>query len=231
MSTSRQDGWKRVLGSQETRELLSDGADIATGALIESEFLGQIPVFGLAFKSYNAVQSARDQVFTNKLARFLQEANQMEGEERADLAEKFEDPKEADRFGETMIILIERAEDPDKPRIFGRLLVACAKGHFDVPDLMRLCKMVNRAISEDFAYLKNLRQGKRQRKNKDVEQSLSTAGFLRAQGIEQATLDDIGSGVIDYDVTAYGKFLVDLGLSEGPVPEYVPAPDPFGFNG
>lgn len=216
MSSFRNNGLVRSILSPDTQDAFADGADVALDTLTESEALEQVPVFGTVLKLVRASQSIRDQLFLSRLAHFLEEASKLGEEERNRFAEKFEDPEEADRFGASLLILVEKAEDLDKPEIFGRLLVACAKGYFDVTDLMRLCKMVNRAITEDFTYLQNMHRGIQQTENQDVEQGLYSAGFLRPKA-SNSTVFAGGKPVntdAGYEVTQYGKWLIGLGLSE-----------------
>lgn len=222
MGLLRDNDMVRSIMSQETQEVFADGADAALDALTDSGALEEIPVFGALLKLVRASQGIREQFLFNKLAHFLEEASKLSEADKFRFAEKLEDPEEADRFGASLLILIEKAEDLSEPRIYGRLLIACARGHFEVTDLTRLCKMVNRALIEDFIYLKNMHYGIRHFANRDIEQSLYTAGFLRLKGLDAGTIDDIGSDKVDYDLTTYGKWLVEFGLTEKPIPDPIP---------
>jgi len=210
--------------SDEARELLANGADAVIDALSDSDIASSIPFVGTVLKAYQAAQGIRERMLVKKLAKFLEHPSQMSEEEKQRFASEFENTSKEEEFGEQMLMLIEQSEDLVKPRIIGRLLVAHVKGHFDLTTFMRLCKMVDRAFTEDFQYLKMLRIGDNHRPNEDVEQSLNSSGFLRpANNNEGAILSGVPITYETYRLTQYGKWLVDLGLSEGSVP--IPTPD------
>ncbi|MGM0832436.1 MAG: hypothetical protein ACQEUK_06325 [Pseudomonadota bacterium] len=143
----------------------------------------------------------------------------MSNEEKLKFSSEFEDPAKEEEFGEQMLMFIEQAEDTKKPKIIGRLLVAYVKGHFDYSSFMRLCKMINRAFSEDFTYLANMHQ-RDQPIDDDVEHSLYAAGFLRLYVSNVGVV--AGGATINSDPsyveTNYGKWTVELGLANGPIP-------------
>ncbi|MYL25012.1 hypothetical protein GLV89_14630 [Halomonas alkaliantarctica] len=206
--------------SGETRELLASGADAVIDVMSDSDIAGSIPFVGSVLKTYQAAQDIRDRMLIKKLAKFLEHPSQMSEKEKQKLSSEFENTEKEEGFGEQMLVLIEQSEDTEKPKIIGRLLVAHAKDHFDLTTFMRLCKMVNRAFVEDFGYLEKFNGNSHQRKNPDVEQSLHSAGFLRLKASNSTVfIEGLPANTNEgYEITQYGRWLVDLGLSEGPIP-------------
>lgn len=216
-------GLVETIKADETRDLLAEGTAAVIDALSDPEFTGQIPVAGLVAKTYQASKSIRERMRIKKLAKFLEYSSQMSEEEKNKFAAQFENADKEEEFGEQVLVLIEQAEETEKPKIIGKLLVAHAKGHYDLPTYMRLSKMVSRAFIEDFQYLENMRHNSPQQKDSNIEQGLYLAGFLRLSGFDEGEISDSESSNEDiiYEITIYGKWLVDLGLSEDsiPVPE------------
>lgn len=213
-------GLVETIKSEQTHELLANGADALIDTLSDSDIVGNIPFVGTVLNTYQAAQDIRERMLVKKLAKFLEYPSQMTIEEKLKFSTAFEDPSKEEEFGEQMLVLIEQAEDTEKPKIIGRLLVARVKGHFDQNTFMRLCKMVNRAFVEDFRHLTVLRKGENHNADEDVEQSLRASGFLRQENnIDTAVITGVPTGPAPFKLTQYGRWLVDLGLSQGPIPD------------
>ncbi|MDX1766284.1 MAG: hypothetical protein R3313_05020 [Candidatus Saccharimonadales bacterium] len=212
-----------TIKSEQTQELLANGADALIDTLSDSDIVGNIPFVGTVLKTYQAAQGIRERMLVKKLANFLKYPSQMTEEEKLKFSTEFEDPSKEEEFGEQMLMLIEQSEDTEKPKIIGRLLVAHVKGHFDRPTFMRLCKMIDRAYVEDFTYL--ARMGKNNnRYDGDVEQSLFSAGFLRMDTSNVGI--NVGGITINGDTryvrTNYGTWVVRLGITKGSIPAPTP---------
>ncbi|KPQ25484.1 MAG: hypothetical protein HLUCCA13_05505 [Halomonas sp. HL-48] len=208
-----------TIKSDETRDLLADGTDTVIDVLSESEVASQIPFAGLVVKTYQASKSIRERMQIKKLAKFLEYPSQMSEAEKNKFAAQFENVDKEEEFGEQMLVLIDKADDAEKPKIIGRLLAARVKGHFDQNTFMRLCKMVDRAFVEDFRHLRVLRNGENHMADEDVEQSLRSSGFLRQiNNTDTAIISGVPVGPGGFKLTQYGRWLVDLGLSDGPIP-------------
>ncbi len=209
-----------TIKADETRELFTDGIDVALGAIFESDFLSQVPFAGMAVKSYQAAKVIQERMLIKKLAKFLYYPSQMSEAEKRKFSAQFEDAEKEEEFGEQMLVLIDQSEDTIKPEIIGKLIHAHAKGHFDLAALMRLSKMVTRSFAEDLDYLKNM-DGQHQRRDSDIEHSLNTVGFLRLKAYEYGQMgeSEIAPSDIGYEKTVYGTWVTELGLIEGPPPD------------
>lgn len=217
--TKRKTWLVETIKSDKTRDLIAEGTDTVIDVLSDSDVIGNVPIAGWAAKTYQALEGTLERRRIKKLENFLVYPSQMTPDEKSKFSSQFEDPNQEEEFGEQMLVLIEQAEDTVKPKIIGRLLVARVKGHFDQNTFMRLCKMVDRAFVEDFHHLSVLRKRENHMADEDIEQSLSSSGFLRFvknpnDALLVSNLSKSGSIVL----TQYGKWLVDLGLSEGPIP-------------
>lgn len=219
-----------TIKSDQAYELFASGADAAIDALSDSDIASSIPFVGTALKTYQAAQVIRERMLLKKLANFLEHPSQMSPEEKLKFSSQFDDPSKEEEFGEMILVLIEQAEDVGKPKIIGKLLVAHVKGHFDLTTYMRLCKMINRAFTEDLIYLSRMGKVETSR-DRDIEHSLYSAGFL---SIDSFDLGELSGGMttnneIGYTKTTYGKWVSKIGLSEEPIPEFKPPSNLFGF--
>lgn len=206
-----------TIKSEQTHELLANGADALIDTLSDSDIVGNIPFVGSALKTYQATQAIRERMRVKKLAKFLEYPSQMSEEEKLKFSSQFEDTSKEEEFGEQMLVLIEQAEDTEKPTILGKLLVAHVRGHFDYTALMRMSKMVNRAFTEDLYQLKNLND-KNLIKNADVDiaNSLLANSFLREKihlsrtVITNGRPNETRDG---YELTDYGQWVLRFGMT------------------
>jgi len=204
--------------SEQTKEVLASLGDITFAQAFDDGLLSQIPILGTALQVYGAAHTFQEHFAVAKLAAFLEKGQGVNQEEKEKFLAQLGDPKKADDLAIRLLVLVQKAEDLDKPKIYGNLFEACIKEYFDTETLTRLCKMVDRAFFEDFEYLKNLHHGEHQRRNQDIEQSLNAAGFLRQVGADEGVMGG-EEGHIKFEVNSYGKWLIELGLSEGPIPD------------
>lgn len=192
-------GWLQARsGNKSTREFVLELLN----------FLSDIPGVGVLVKGHQTWTEYREHVFQQKLIAFLDPLSDLSDEERKSFAAKAGDPGEAERFGSTLLLLVEESEDFEKPRIYGRLYTACAQGHVPWADLSRLCKMVHRSFFEDLELLRSFAPGL-QPDHKVQAQALSAQGFLMETGLDAGPHATAG---YHYDLTPYGRQLVKFGL-------------------
>ncbi|NVE91549.1 hypothetical protein [Vreelandella titanicae] len=216
---SKKTGLVETIKSEQTHELLANGADALIDTLSDSDIVGNIPFVGTVLKTYQAAQGIRERMLVKKLAKFLEYPSQMTEEEKLKFSSQFEDTSKEEEFGEQILVLLEKSEDTEKPRIIGRILVAHARGHFDYSTFMRISKMVNRAFTEDFDYLKKIEDAS-QPSNADIENSLYSSGFLRQKSSEKFVFHQGMPVNTDegYELTDYGQWMIKFGLTTEPIP-------------
>lgn len=212
-----------TIKSDQTHELLADGMDSFIGALTDSEVLGNLPFAGTVFKTYKATLGIREIMLVKKLANFLEHPSQMSEAEKLKFSSQFENPEKEEEFGELMLTLLDKAEDTKKPRIIGKLITAHAKGHINYQELTRLSKMVSNTFTEDLNSLKSLHTEEFYNLDEDVGHSLYANGFVKMKySSDVGTLGGGSTYFSHYEITGYGKWVVELGLSE----TMPPAPEP-----
>lgn len=200
---------------ESTAEALAGLADTSLDAAIESGALNGIPVIGLVTGGLKAARDIRAEFLVRKLGRFLSAATELTRDERADFYLGFSSEAQRDEFGASLLVLIERAEDLDKPRILGRLLVACARGAFSRADLLRMSKMVDRSYTEDLLTLREFYTGLQAGKE-IASHCLAAAGWIYEIGFDGGEIhaDGSQSGGTMYEITDHGQWLAKFGLSD-----------------
>ncbi|SHM61169.1 hypothetical protein [Flavobacterium xinjiangense] len=198
-------------------EILETGLDYLT----DSEVLKDIPIFGIAFKSYNLYQRVTETFFIKKLLKFLFELREIPLLEREKFIKKLEINQETNKAGEKLLITINRLNDIDKAEIIGRLFKKTILGKIEFEDFSRLTHIIDNAYIHDLKLLKNniyLRYV-----NDDIKSSLHQVGLLN-QNIsdverQKRFLERVGSKSdvqpkFEYKVNQYCEILVEHGFKE-----------------
>ncbi len=143
-----------------------------------------------------------------QVARFLQGVGELSQAEREAFADGVYARNEAQKFGETILLLIQKADELDKPALISRIFVAHVRGHFDYPTFLRLSLMVNRSVFQDLQFLKSFEAGLPE--DKESGEALFSAGFLSNGGFDGGSSVDADSGGTIFYLNRYGKLLAPL---------------------
>ena len=201
--------WNSIKGDKltDTFAATSDTVlDLATSGALDG-----VPVVGLLAGGTRAALNIRDQLYRDKVVLFLQNLKTTTQEERDAFIASLADQKELERFGDTIMLILEQNDDLRKPGIIGRVVAAHIKGRIDYAKAMRLAAIVNRAYAADLNYLKSFQPGF-QADSPDIAASLFSAGLLADAGISGGTFDQTERGGTLYEMNEYGRLLVEHGL-------------------
>ncbi|EAA7386405.1 hypothetical protein O7O60_004552 [Salmonella enterica] len=139
-----------ALKSDEIIELGKEYAELGIDSLIESNILESIPFVSTVVGLYKTVSSVKDQLFTEKVIRFLTHFSDLSDAERINMTERLnEDDKFSGKAGARLIEIIDRMESEDKPEIAAEFLKAFAREEIDFNILRRLLVALERIPSFD----------------------------------------------------------------------------------
>ncbi|MGO7997863.1 hypothetical protein ACC734_36165 [Rhizobium ruizarguesonis] len=207
----------RSLNRGELTDLVTTIGDIALDGVISSGALDGIPVVGTMVSIARTGSAIRDLVFQRKVLAFLASfGTETDPTARQEFVRKIEEQDNGQRFGETILLLLERMDDLSKPVIVGRLMAAAARGDMLLKEALRLSRIVDRAFIEDLVLLPDLIDNKVQ-PDEGVADALFSAGLLSNDGSDGGTylsVEEGGepSGTI-YSRNRYARLLVEFGLS------------------
>jgi hypothetical protein len=183
-------------------------ADIGIDQAINSGALDGVPIIGALTGLYRAGKEVSGILFLRQIARFLQGVGALSQADREAFADSIYARGEAQRFGETILLLIQKADELDKPALIARILVAHVRGDFDYPTFLRLSLMVNRSVFEDLQLLKSFKDGVPE--DTERAEALFSAGFLSNGGFDGGgALDTDPSGTI-FVLNRYGRLIAPL---------------------
>ena len=180
----------------ETGELVAD-------AMMCGDVIADVPVIGTAFKLLRAADTIRDRLFAQKLSGFLSSLNDIPPEVHDRLKHKVAASREeAQKVGETLLMVVEQITDLNKPILLAELFLAYVDGVITSQELRRLCQSVTVAFHDDINELLKLHKVP-ERSETGWMQSLAPSGLSRAIG--GRTFNEIGT--IYYEVTTLGNKL------------------------
>ncbi|MBF0537540.1 MAG: hypothetical protein HQL03_04705 [Nitrospirae bacterium] len=191
------------LSSEKLTEFLVIDGDAGLNTFMESGGLDGIPVVGTLNGIWKAGEEITHELFVRKILRFLEALDITTPEERSRFTEWLESKEKTERFGETILLLIDKIDDTVKAKIIGRIMAALIKGHIDYDKAMRLAYIINRCYAKDLEYLRSFHEGT-QGGMSDVADALFSAGLLLNRGNTHA-------GETIYALNEYGKMLVEFG--------------------
>lgn len=198
-----------------TPEILETGFDLIT----DSEVLKEIPIFGIAFKSYSIYQKVTESFFTKKLLYFLFQLREISQSEREKFITEIEVKSETQKAGERLLVILNRLNDVEKAEIIGRLFKKTILGNIEFNDFNRLSHIIDNAYIDDIKLLKNNKH--LSYINEDIKSNLNQIGLLN-QSItdierEKQFLVRVGSSKevqprLEYKINKYCLILIEHGF-------------------
>lgn len=206
--------------SDAIKELSPEILDAGLDYLTDSEILKDIPIFGLAFKSYNLYQKVSESFFMKKLLRFLFELKEIPLLEREKFIAELETNNETNKAGEKLLITLNRLNDIDKAEIIGRLFKQTILSKINFNDFNRLTHIIDNAYIDDLKLLKD--NIYLQHLNNDIKSNLHQVGLLN-QNIsdvekQKKYVEKAGGNAsnvqpkFEYKVNQYAKILIEYGF-------------------
>lgn len=207
----------KSLNLGELTDLGATIGDVALDGIIGSGALDGVPVLGTMVSIARTGSAIRDLVFQRKVLAFLASfGTETDPTARQEFVRKIEEQDNGQRFGETILLLLERMDDLSKPVIVGRLMAAAARGDMLLKEALRLSRIVDRAFIEDLVLLPDLIDNKVQ-PDEIVADALFSVGLLSNDGSDGGTFLSVEEGGEPggtiYSRNRYARLLIEFGLS------------------
>jgi hypothetical protein len=147
--------------AQQERPLLEaalENAEVIVDALSDDGVLKEIPVIGTAVKVCKAIDTIRDRLFVAKLKRFLFGLGD-EVKFVAKLRKKIaQSPEQAQKVGETLLMVLERITDIDKADLLAIFFYAYTDEFITSEEFRRIAQSIDMALIDDLHKLLALEQ-------------------------------------------------------------------------
>lgn len=199
----------------ETMNVVASIGDTALDAIVSSGALDGLPIFSVAVGLFKAQREVRDYLYAKKVVGLLHGVGSATTQaERDAFLAGLREKGQTERFGETVLLLLEQADDARKPDLMGRILAAHMSGKIAAyDDAMRLIAMINRAYAVDLNYLLTMKPGVQRGNGAVIAASLESVGLLVNGGFDGGGLDqDAEPGGLVYRISDYGQMLLTHGL-------------------
>jgi hypothetical protein len=137
----------------ELQDVTHDYAELALDALVDSGIADEIPIVKTVRAFARGVTGLHEALLMRKLAALLQGLGNFTDEEAMRFREKLRTDEQIEDFGERVIGIVDRVESATKARIIGLMLREYLSGRCDRVTFLRSIEMVDRALTEDLAFL------------------------------------------------------------------------------
>lgn len=194
-------------------ELGTDLGEVVLDSILDDGVLKEIPIIGSVVALFKTGSNIRDRLYLKKLLLYLKALASLSPDDKNRFRSFFESPKERERFGESLLLLLEKSNDMQKPELLGHLWAACARGELPFDQCMRISFMIDSVYFSDLTFLSQMRTGV-QRENTPIAESLHRAGFVSLAGIDGGNDDDLLSSGMRYGVNHFGEAVVNYGLNK-----------------
>lgn len=207
--------------SNAINELAPELLETALDSLIESEALKDIPIFGIAFKSYSLYKKITESFFTKKILKFLIELKDIPQTKREEFITELESKNETKQAGEKLLIILNRLDDDNKATIIGKLFKNTILGKVTFDNFKRLTYIIDNTYLDDLELLKDNEY--LQNINVDIKSNLYKVGLLNQSIKDSRKHEEYKSKLtgrkeiipssFEYSLNSYGRILIENGFN------------------
>ena len=184
--------------SSKLSELSADLIEPALDAMIENQFLKDIPALGAAVKIAGIGKTISDRIFLAKIQRFLAALDPVLSPEAQRFSEELESGEaDASRTAENLLLAIDLADDLKKAPIIAALFQAFLRGDVNKSEFRRMVAAVNAAVVEDLLELAAIGT----KPIGTAEEHTTLIDALRHTGLTDTALNIVTHGVPDLEET------------------------------
>jgi hypothetical protein len=128
-----------TLAESDLSGIATDLCEVSIDVLLEDGVLKDIPIVGLLAKTYDAIRTISNRLFTKKVLGFLVHIQEVPIVQRKkQIAKLTVDSKYQQHVGENLLLLIDRLNDMSKPTLLSLAFKAYLEGRIDYPLFQRL---------------------------------------------------------------------------------------------
>jgi hypothetical protein len=204
----------KTIGKSALKDVTVDLAEISLDSMLKEGLLREVPIVGTVIRLASAGLTIRDQIFLNKVLRFLHPLSRFSPEQRAAYLDSL-DPEELQRASQCMIVHLDKLDSLEKAALLGRIFVAYMTGEIDYRKMLYFAHFVQSVfvlVLQDYraaiAKWENHRGGT-PRIHLDDARALQVVGIYEERSTVQK--DMIGSGEIVLDNIEVELVLSDAG--------------------
>jgi hypothetical protein len=183
--------------------------EVGVDAVIENGVLKDIPIVGSIVEMIKAGVSVKERFYVRKLITFLNEFKNIDETLRIKfISEELNDDSKKEKFGETILALIEKSDDLNKFKLYAKIFEMHFNGKCTYDDSIRMCSMIEKAFFSDLLYICNFKNNSLD--NQLVTGELYKVGFLTFAGIDGGEFGKEESGGMIYKINKYGSYLKEI---------------------
>lgn len=181
-------------------------SEAALDQLSKNDFLTDIPVVGIAFKVCKVVAGIRDRLYIAKLNTFLSRLDAISREEQHEmLTNLLPEPKQREKVGERLLMILEQLSDHDKPAIMAVFFIAYLRRMIDLSTLLRIWDSIATAYCGDLSILLGLASEPAFGGGNSHLQYLTRTGLSQVRGI---AIDN--DGTMQYEASPFGYYFIKI---------------------
>jgi hypothetical protein len=137
----------KTLKTEGIGDLLQNAAELGIDSLFDEGLAKDIPIVNTIVSFTKVAYSIRDRLYFRKLRLFLQKVSETSKWEQEKFIE--ENCKDAQRFEQAVLLLVELADHMEKAALIGKVFKACVLGQLTYEDAITLSTMINKALWQD----------------------------------------------------------------------------------
>jgi len=187
-------------------DLLTDNADQALNKVLDGSVIEKIPVLGTIAKAVNIGMSIRDQLFENKLERFLTDLSRINLDEIKEFNEQMNnDPELQAKVGKKVLLLLERMDDMEKPSLLAKAFKCYMKSEINFDKFSLIGRAVDRCTVSGLKKLTDFKSPTD--KHAEFSQELALCGLVNLVSLPLVTSPDAHA---TYRLTNFGEEFIRL---------------------
>lgn len=210
-----------TIQSYELKDLCIDYLEVGIDSMLESGALKDLPFVSTLVTIPETWLKIREKKFAKTIITFLDEIRVLTQNERMKVVDAIAAEKEGvDNVGSVILTRLEELDDEEKPRLVGKLFVACAKGSIDTKQFFRLSSIISKTYIDD---IKKLKLRKSISQFTDQEKSLYAASHLMHTSLKPmynlekeitiealAEILKLGKLELDYQFTEEAEIIAEI---------------------
>jgi hypothetical protein len=179
------------LSNSEISKIAVDISEVALDSIFEDGILRDLPVVSTVVGIVKTSKNIRDKLYAKKILLFLQSSNDCAIEKREAFISKLnKNPKEKQKVGETIILILEKSDEMKKPIIIGNLFKAYLVEDISYSEFIKLSSIVNKTSVNDLYLLVKMRKDKKHLPT-ELAESLAINGLMSFGIMEQPLTMDM----------------------------------------
>jgi len=148
-----------IANTTEYKELLTDFSELAIDAILEDGVIRDIPVLGSLVGLVRGGISIRDRIYAKKILRFLLEFKDIPREEiQAQIDKLTTNPKERQRLGEHLLLLLDRLNDMEKSALLAKAFLAFLEERINREEFQGLAHAIDTILLDNIDKFKEFMQ-------------------------------------------------------------------------